>query len=394
VAELTGHGARVDVVACDVADREALAAVLAAVPAEHPLRAVIHTAGVLDDGVLASLTPERVDAVLRPKVDAAWHLHELTRDLDLSAFVLYSSVAGLIGGAGQGNYAAANAFLDALARERRNGGLPALSLTWGLWSRASGMSGGLDEADLRRMARLGVRPLGDGEGMALFDAALGRDRAVLAPLGLRTAALRALGPDVPALLRGLAGGVGRRTAAASAADAASLTRRLAELPDAEVDRALLDLVRDEVAAVLGHDGGAMVDPARQFKELGFDSLTAVDLRNRLKAASGLALPATVVFDHPTPAAVAGFLRTKLRPQAATPALAEDGEESLRAAVARIPISRFRQAGLLDMVLRLADADPAPPAGATERGAVSIDDLDPESLLRVASEISMTTLESA
>ncbi|MCG0289252.1 type I polyketide synthase, partial [Streptomyces sp. PSAA01] len=176
-AELAGLGAHVAWAACDVADRDALAATLATVPAEHPLTAVVHTAGVLDDGVIGSLTPERVDHVMRPKVDAAWNLHELTRDLDLTAFVLFSSASGVFGTPGQGNYAAANAFLDALAAHRRAEGLPAVSPAWGPWAGA-GMAGGLDEADISRMRRAGLPPLSPAEGLALLDAALTTDEAV------------------------------------------------------------------------------------------------------------------------------------------------------------------------------------------------------------------------
>jgi acyl transferase domain-containing protein len=379
-AELTGLGARVSIAACDVGDRDAVAGLLAQVPAEHPLTAVVHAAGALDDGVIASLTPERVDRVLRPKADAAWHLHELTQDLDLSAFVLYSSVAGLLGGAGQGNYAAANAFLDALARHRRARGLPATSLTWGLWATASGMGSELDEADFRRMARAGVRPLTDADGMALFDAALAHDRAVMVPAGLDARALRAQGERAPALLRGLVGVVARRVASAGG-DPADLLDRLAGLPDAERDRALLDLVRGEVATVLGHSGVDGVDPARAFKELGFDSLTAVELRNRLKALTGLSLPAALVFDHPTPAAVATFLRAELAPGGTA---VDDPDAELRRALASIPLSRFREAGLLDLVLRLAEPE-SDNAAVEAGGEASIDAMDAESLLRLATE---------
>ncbi|MBB2915057.1 NADPH:quinone reductase-like Zn-dependent oxidoreductase/malonyl CoA-acyl carrier protein transacylase/acyl carrier protein [Streptosporangium becharense] len=312
--ELTALGADVEIAACDVSDRSALAKLLAAVPAGRPLTAVVHAAGVLDDGVLASLTGERVDAVLRPKADAALHLHELTRDFDLSAFVLFSSVAGTLGSTGQGNYAAANAFLDALAAWRRARGLPALSLAWGPWAQ-SGMLGTLTDADVSRMARDGIVPLSPDEGLALFDAAAGRPDPVLVPIRLDAKALAARGEGLPPLLRGVARAPGRRAAAASAGgDAtAGLHARLAALPVADRHQALLDLVRAEVAAVLGHSSADQVEADRAFDEMGFDSLTSVELRNRLNAATGRRLPATLVFDYANPSALAAYLRSELVP---------------------------------------------------------------------------------
>nr|WP_062216192.1 type I polyketide synthase [Streptomyces sp. NBRC 109706] len=317
VAELEELGARVAVVACDVADRAALREVLVeAVPGEFPLSAVVHTAGVLDDGVIESLTPERVASVLRPKVDAAWNLHELTVDLDLQAFVLYSSFAGTLGTAGQGNYAAANTFLDALARHRRSLGLPGTSLAWGLWG-SSGSGGGMGEglggADLRRMARAGVRALGDVEGMALFDAGVASGASAVVPVGLDLRALRALGDGVPAVLRGVVGSVVRRgVAEAVAVDGmAELVSRLAGLSGVERVRLVGEMVRGQVAAVLGHPDPEAIEMDRQFKALGFDSLTAVELRNRLKTVTGLTLPAALIFDYPTPDTLAAYLTTQL-----------------------------------------------------------------------------------
>ncbi|MFF1903699.1 type I polyketide synthase [Kitasatospora sp. NPDC058218] len=314
--ELTALGATVTVAACDTADRAQVEALLAAVPAEHPLTAVVHTAGVLDDGVVTALTPERVDTVLRPKLDAALHLHELTRELDLAAFVLFSSAAGVLGNPGQGNYAAANACLDALAQHRRQLGLPAVSLAWGYWSQASGMTRHLGSADLHRTRRLGMVGLSDAEGMALLDAALRADAGTPAALvaarfdlpALRTAARS--GPVAP-LLRGLAP-AGRRTArAATGADTASLRERLARLGPDEQTEELVALVRRHAAQVLGHAAPDAVRADRAFKEAGFDSLTAVELRNRLAAASGLTLSSTIVFDYPKPVALAEHLRARL-----------------------------------------------------------------------------------
>ncbi|WP_431044273.1 type I polyketide synthase [Streptomyces sp. P1-3] len=318
--ELSALGAQVTIAACDAADRDALAALLAAVPAAHPLTAVIHSAGVLDDGVIDALTPERLSRVLRPKVDAAWHLHELTKGMDLSAFVLFSSAAGVFGNPGQGNYAAANTFLDALAQHRRAQGLPAVSLAWGLWDDdEGGMAATLGTADRHRMNRGSMAALGAAQGLALFDAAGLADRAVLIPAALDIAALRtqagAPGAVVPPLLRGLIRTPARRTAAGGGGtggdEAASLVDRLAGLSPAERDRYLLNLVCAQVATVLGHSGAAAVEPGAAFKELGFDSLTAVELRNRLGAATGLRLPATLIFDYPTPGALADHLRAAL-----------------------------------------------------------------------------------
>ncbi|CAM5463896.1 hypothetical protein SGLAM104S_10423 [Streptomyces glaucescens] len=317
VAELSALGARADLVACDVADRQALADLLDGIPADRPLTTVVHTAGVLDDGMLPALTPERIDTVLRPKADAAWNLHELTRELDLSAFVLFSSVSGVLGNAGQGNYAAANTFLDALAAARRAEGLPATSLAWGFWEQRSAMTGELDDVNLARIARSGLTALPSEEALALFDTAVGADAALTLPVRFDTAALRAAHTPLPALLRGLVRGTAvRRARAAAAAEQSTaapsaLVRQLAGRPEDEQLAWLSEFVRGHVATVLGHGSAAAVGENRAFKELGFDSLTSVELRNRLNAATGLRLPATLVFDHPTPGALAGHLRDEL-----------------------------------------------------------------------------------
>ncbi|WP_410088756.1 SDR family NAD(P)-dependent oxidoreductase [Streptomyces sp. t39] len=302
VAELAESGCVARVVACDVSDREQLAAVLGSL--EQPLTAVVHTAGVLDDGVVEALTPEQVERVMRPKLDAALHLHELTAGTDLSAFVVFSSVAALIGSPGQGNYAAANAALDALAASRRAAGLPATSLAWGLWGEAGGMAGTLDDDDLARLGRTGVGALPSEHGLELFDLAITTGSALLAPVRLDTAALRAQARAglLPALLRGLAPLPARR-----AETGGSLAQRLAGVGAAERETIVLDVVREQVASVLGHATSATVDTDRAFKDLGFDSLSAVELRNRLTQATGVRLPATLIFDHPTPAAVAKLL---------------------------------------------------------------------------------------
>nr|WP_284346978.1 type I polyketide synthase [Frankia sp. Cppng1_Ct_nod] len=311
-AELTALGAQVTVAACDIADRAALSALLASIPAGHRLTAVVHAAGVLDDGILSSLTPARVDAVLRPKVDAALHLHELTLDRNLAAFVLFSSSVAPFGSPGQANYAAANTFLNALAHRRRAAGLPAVSLGWGYWAQRSGLTGHLDQADLeRRMTGNGLRPMSAADGLALFDAALAVDRPVLLPMRLDLRALRATGV-VPPLLRLLIRTPIRRVVDA-AGDIQTLAERLAGLTGPERDRELLETVCATAAAALGHTSADAVAPHRAFKDLGFDSLASVQLRNRLRAATGVRLRATLVFDFPTPAAIAGHLRSQLFP---------------------------------------------------------------------------------
>ncbi|MFI9031222.1 type I polyketide synthase [Streptomyces sp. NPDC053560] len=311
-AELTELGAEVTLAACDVADRDALATLLDGVPAAHPLTAVVHTAGVLDDGTVASLTPGSLDTVLRPKVDAAWHLHDLTRDLDLAAFVLYSSTAGVMGGPGQANYAAGNTFLDALAAHRHALGLPATSLAWGAWEQGAGMTSGLSDQDVRRVGEAGGMPLLSVErGLALYDAATAADEPLVVPLGLAGGSLPAA-VGVPALLRGLVRAGGRRARAGSAGVArAGLAERLATLPEGERTPFLVDLVRAEAATVLGHGSADSVDARREFRQLGFDSLTAIELRNRLGKASGLTLSATLIFDYPTPGQLAAHLLDEL-----------------------------------------------------------------------------------
>ncbi|MFJ8039160.1 type I polyketide synthase [Kitasatospora sp. NPDC096147] len=318
--ELVGLGAEVTIAAADAADREALKEAIAAIPTAHPLTAVVHTAGVVDDGVFGSLTPERLATVWAPKADGARHLHELTRGHDLAAFVLYSSVAAVLGSPGQASYSAANTYLDALAAHRRSIGLPGQSLAWGQWAEASGITGHLSATDHARLARLGIRPIGSAEGAALFDAAgLLTDRPVLVPAPLDLAALR--GRPVPALLRGLVRPARRAASTGGAAAGETpLAERLAQLADeAERLATVLRLVRTEVAAVLGTDA-AGVGAQRPFTSLGLDSLTAVELRNRIGAATGLRLSATLVFDHPNPTALAAHLLTELLGAAPAPAV--------------------------------------------------------------------------
>ncbi|GAA1957170.1 hypothetical protein GCM10009738_34070 [Kitasatospora viridis] len=354
-AELEALGAEVAVASCDAADRARLADLLA----RYPVGAVVHSAGVVDNGMLAALTPEQVERVLRPKVDAAWNLHELTRDRELDAFVLFSSTAGLLVGGGQSNYAAANAFLDGLAAHRRAAGLPAVSLAWGLWSEVGGLADQVDAADLERMHRLGLPPLPAAQGLELFDSALAAEDALVVPMRLDTAAVRARADGVPALLRGLVRATARRTAGAAApsrADARDTWReRLAPLPEAERDRLLLELVLTGAATVLGHASAGALDPDKAFQEMGFDSLAAVELRNLLGTATGLALPATLVFDQPAPAVLTAFLKAELVPGPADQArllVAEvDRLETALAAVADQDGSHARITARLEALLR-------------------------------------------
>ena len=303
-AELEELGAKATIAACDASDRKALAKVIAQIPDEHPLGAVFHCAGVLADATIETLTKEQIEQVFAPKADAAHNLHELTADEDLSAFVLYSSAAGTMGGPGQANYAAANVYLDALAQRREAEGKAATSIAWGLWQREGGMAGTLGEADLARMRRSGVEALSDERGLELLDAAIATDRPQAIALPLDTAGLRAMAAAgaLPPILSGLIRAPKRGSAASG-----SLAQKLASLPQAEHEAYVLDLVRAEVAAVLGHSSAAEIEPERAFQELGFDSLAAVELRNRLNAATGLGLGATTVFDYPNAAALAGKL---------------------------------------------------------------------------------------
>ena len=271
---------------------------------------VVHTAGVADDGVIGSLTPDRVDAVMRPKADAGWHLHQLTADADLEAFILFSSAAAVFGGSGQGNYAAANGFLDGLASYRRAAGLPATSMAWGLWAAASGISGHLTETDRARIARGGMGALGAEEGLALFDVAQAADNTVLVLMRLNQAADPG---QMPGLLRSLVHPHARRAADAGPAGAGSarLKERLAGASEADQGSIILELVKAHVAAVLGYGSPRLIEAGQEFHEFGFDSLTAIELRNQLNSATGLRLSATLVFDYPTPVILAGHLRQEI-----------------------------------------------------------------------------------
>ncbi|MEX5710407.1 SDR family NAD(P)-dependent oxidoreductase [Parafrankia sp. FMc6] len=347
VERLTGLGAEVRLVAGDLADPGELRRLLAEVPAAHPLSAVVHVAGITADATLGALDAERLDEVLRPKAEAAWLLHELTREAGLDAFVLFSSVAGVVGNAGQANYAAANAYLDALAEHRRALGLPAVSLAWGLWEQTEGMGGALSVADRARIARGGIRAISEQEGLALFDAALATGAPVAVPARFDLGALRAaarerrLAPPLYGLLPagfaaatagpvpgGAAGGTatpngtagpngtsprepGRNGADGSGPADPPWLRRLREVSAGERPRVARELVRATVAEVLGHPASYPVPVDRGLLDFGFDSLTAVELRNRIGAATGLRLPPTMLFDHPTVETLARHLLTEL-----------------------------------------------------------------------------------
>ncbi|MFC7994230.1 SDR family NAD(P)-dependent oxidoreductase [Streptomyces pilosus] len=395
-AELRESGARVAFAACDAADREALAAVLAAVPEDRPLTAVVHAAGVTEDGALSTMTPRQLDRVLRPKADAARNLHELTRHLDLTAFVLCSSPAGTFGGPGRANTAAADAYVDGLARHRKALGLPATAVAWAPWEPAgpAPSPAGVRPDDgpgtaVRRSGHHLFRPLTPDRGRGLFDRAValgasgGGAAAVIAGVVDR-AALR--GHEVvPPALRDLAGRTARRSAHTAAdSGAAPLADRLADLDEAERRTFLLDLVRSEAAAVTGRPDLHAIAADQAFQEMGFDSLAAVQMRNRLTAATGLGLPATLVFDHPTPRDVAAHVLERLAPaEADGAALVLSELDRLDTVLAENPVDeRHRQMvrrRLRSMASRLAT--PAPdtaradePAPAARIESASVEEL--------------------
>jgi NAD(P)-dependent dehydrogenase (short-subunit alcohol dehydrogenase family) len=368
--ELRHQGAVVAFAACDVSDRAQLAHALDGVR----LSSVVHCAGVVDDAVLAAQSEARLATVFAAKADAAWHLHELTRDLDLSAFVLFSSAAGTLGSAGQANYAAANAFLDGLAQVRRAAGLAAVSLAWGLWSLPDGMASRLTRADHRRLSRGGIQPFDAKTGLAMFDAAVGGAEPVVVPLLMNRAALRS-SPSIPAVLRDL---VPRPVSAATAP--VPFVTRIAGLREHERAAAMLDLVGGEVAATLGHPTTTELDPDLAFTEMGFDSLTAVELRRRLSALTELALPATVVFDYPSMRALAAHLIALLVPEQDP---VREHLDRLEAALAG-PADEATRSYVRDRLARLLngwDADPAQNGGSRDVLAAST----PEELMAFIDE---------
>ncbi|APU21369.1 type I polyketide synthase [Actinoalloteichus sp. GBA129-24] len=375
-AELTGLGSPVTVAAVDVADRDVLRELLASVPAEHPLTAVFHGAGALADGLVESLTAERLEQVLRPKVAAATALHELTADLGLEAFVLFSSATGVLGNGGQAGYAAANAFLDALAEVRRAAGLPATAVAWGSWGGGGLVTGEVDE----RLRRRGLPPMAPETAVAALAAALTRGEMQVMVAQVEwtdfAAAFTAARPsrliaDLPdTAVRTAAGSPAGHAGDASEGD---LVARLKELPERKLDDALLGTVRAHAAAVLGLDGPDQIGGERAFSLAGFDSLTSVELRNRLRRVTGLRLPTTLLFDYPTPVAAARYLRAKLFPERTAGGSAPGGvatdvdDAEVRELVLSISPARLREAGLLESLLSLAGH---PAAGGTDTGGAS------------------------
>ncbi|MGE7440017.1 SDR family NAD(P)-dependent oxidoreductase, partial [Kitasatospora sp. NPDC001175] len=382
IAEL---GATVTVAACDVADRDALAALLDSI--EQPLTAVVHAAGAVADAALTDSTPADLAAVIEAKVAGAVHLDDLLAGTELDAFVTFSSIAGIWGSGGQAAYAAANAFLDALVESRRASGLAGTSVAWGPWAEA-GMAAG--EAAEEHLRRFGLPVMAPGSALIALQRALrsGEPAHVVADVdwarfvpSFTAARPRPLIGELPEVQQLLA--AESKDAEAAGGEQAELLDRLAGLSEVDRDRALLELVRGEVAGVLGYPGAQSIEPARAFRALGFDSLTAVELRNRLNAASGLRLQASAVFDYPTPAALAEHLRDELFPDSVREGALDPQEAELRAALERISLARFREVGLLETLLKLANPgdDSSTPSSGDELDL--IDTMDVASLIDIA-----------
>ncbi|MDR7303662.1 type I polyketide synthase [Haloactinomyces albus] len=308
--DLEQLGAHVTITAADLSDPHTTHQLIHTIPTTHPLTAIIHTAGVLDDTVLTTMTPTQLHTTLTPKVDAAWNLHTATTDHDLAAFILYSSATGTLGNPGQANYAAANTFLDALAHHRHTHGLPATSLAWGLWTESSTLTEGLRTHDITRIRRSGLTPLTNHDGLTLFDTALHHNQPTYLATQLNTTALQHQHDTrtLPPILSNLV-----RTNPHTASNPRTLTEQLAELDPTAQHELLRTTLQTHIAAVLALPDPNTIDTNQAFKNMGFDSVTAVELRNRLNTATGLRLPATLIFDHPTLTALANHIRTELVP---------------------------------------------------------------------------------
>ncbi|MDT0347730.1 SDR family NAD(P)-dependent oxidoreductase, partial [Streptomyces litchfieldiae] len=394
-AELTALGSKVTIAAVDVADRDALRGLLDSIPAEFPLSAVVHGAGVLADGIIEQVTTEDLERVLRPKVAAAAALHELTAGLDLDAFVLFSSVVGVLGNGGQSGYAASNAYLDALAAQRRAAGLPATAVAWGSWG-GGGMVNATAEERLRRQ---GVPTMDPDTAVSALAAAVDRqetfvtvvdvDWPTFAP-SFTAARPSALLGDL-AEVRQLATAGGGAAAGAPAEDAGGLTARLRGLPAREAEEALLEVIRTNAAAVLGLRSPDAINAGRDFKAAGFDSLTAVELRNRLRNATGLQLPTTLLFDYPTPVVLSQYMLDEIFPDRAAngdSTAPDDADESdVRKALMSLSTARLKEAGLLDSLLSLAaepqDGGGQSPEAAADDDTSSLDTMDLDDLVRMA-----------
>ncbi|MET9819715.1 beta-ketoacyl reductase, partial [Streptomyces sp. NPDC006355] len=386
-AELGAHlrelgASTVDIRACDITDAAQTAAVIGSATTDRPLTGVVHLAAVIDDGLVPGQTPERLARVLAPKVDGALRLHELTRHLDLSLFALFSSVAGTFGSPGQSSYAAANAFLDALAAHRRGIGLAGVSLAWGLWEQSGGgMTAHLGEAELARMRRGGARALSVAEGLTLFDAALARPEAGLVPVKLDLAQLREQ-EELPSLFRSLVR-PRLRQAAMSAERSCQFIDRLAALDEEERFTALVGFVRAEVAAAAGLPDTQSVGADKPLKELGLDSLMSVELKNRISRQTGTEMPSTLAFDYPTPRAIAEYLHRRLEfgdgTQAGPP---QDPAAAAQWALARVDPVLLRESGLLAQLVKLAQGSGA----ARPNGA--------EDALQLAGELTDSEIDQA
>jgi NADP-dependent 3-hydroxy acid dehydrogenase YdfG/acyl carrier protein len=385
-AELVGLGAGVSVVACDVADRGAVAAVLDAIPAERALTGVVHTAGVLDDGVLEGLTPGRFEAVYRSKVASALVLDELTRDLDLSVFALFSSVAGSVGSAGQANYASANAVLDALALQRQSDGLAATSIAWAAW-RDEGIA--QDAAGLERSRRLGVAGLDPELAMSILRRVVVGAEATMVVADLQQPLVLTAFLDVrPSPLLGDLPEARRLAQAAeqrlsSALPGLAFGERLRALSRVRGLAVLVDLVRTHVAGVLGHVSAELMGEDRAFRELGVDSLTALEVRNGLVGVTGLSLPASLVFDYPTPGELAEHLLEQILPEGGSGAAVSDEETEVRAALASLSLAQLRKAGVLELLLQLGRRSTSDTSTSGGRSGESLDSMDLDDLIEAA-----------